>query len=163
MGQAILIIEDEATLAKNVRIFLERDDYEVRVAESAEEGLALMDVFRPDAVVLDFNLPGIDGVEALERIRAIDPDIKVIMVTGHGSVELAVEAMKRGAFDFLTKPVPLGKLKVLLEKAFGEARRDSALEYYQRKESAEADLDSLRADSRFRALMRTQPPASERD
>ncbi|MCB1915875.1 MAG: response regulator, partial [Rhodocyclaceae bacterium] len=90
MGQAILIIEDEATLAKNVRIFLERDDYEVRVAESAEEGLALMDVFRPDAVILDFNLPGIDGVEALERIRAIDPDIKVIMITGHGSVELAV-------------------------------------------------------------------------
>ena len=147
MGQAILIIEDEATLAKNVRIFLERDDYEVRVAESAEEGLALMDVFHPDAVVLDFNLPGIDGVEALERIRAIDPDIKVIMVTGHGSVELAVEAMKRGAFDFLTKPVPLGKLKVLLEKAFGEARRDSALEYYQRKESAEADLDSLLGES----------------
>ena len=156
MGKAVLIIEDEATLAKNMRIFLERDGYELRVTESAEDGLSQLDVFRPDAVVLDFNLPGIDGIEALERLRSIDPEVKVIMVTGHGSVELAVEAMKRGAYDFLTKPVPLGKLKVLLEKSFGEARRDSALEYYQRRESEATEMDNLLGESKpMKALKET--------
>ncbi len=156
MSRAILIVEDEATLAKNMRIYLTREGFEVRVAETAEEGLAVLDVFRPDAVVLDFNLPGMDGIEAIERIKAEAPEAHVIMVTGHGNVELAVEAMKRGAFDFLTKPVPLAKLKVLLEKAFGEVQRDNALAYYQRRDAQQTDLDSLLGESApMRALKST--------
>jgi len=149
MNQAILIIEDEATLAKNMRIYLERDGFEVRVVDSAEAGLALLDIFRPDAVILDFNLPGMDGIEAIEQLRARAPEAQIIMVTGHGNVELAVEAMKRGAFDFLTKPVPLSKLRMLLEKAFGEVHRDSALAYYQQRdaEQTRTDLDSLLGES----------------
>ncbi len=147
MGIAILVIEDEATLAKNIRIYLERAGYDVRVAGSAEDGLAQLDLFKPDAVVLDFNLPGINGLEALARVHAFDAGAPVIMITGHGSVELAVEAMKRGAYDFLTKPVALGKLKQLLEKAFGEKQRDSALDYYQRREADAADLEGLFGDS----------------
>ena len=147
MGRAILVIEDEAVLGKNIRIFLERSGYDVRVAESAEEGLAMLDVFKPDAVVLDFNLPGINGIEALSRIRAFDQRLPVVMITGHGSVELAVEAMKAGARDFLTKPVALGKLKLLLDKAFDETQRDSALDYYRQREAEAMDLTSLYGDS----------------
>ncbi|NMG27878.1 sigma-54-dependent transcriptional regulator [Aromatoleum evansii] len=147
MGRAILVIEDEAVLGKNIRIYLERSGYDVRVAGSAEEGLALLDVFKPDAVILDFNLPGLNGLEALTRVRAFDSGIPVIMITGHGTVELAVEAMKAGARDFLTKPVALGKLKLLVDKAFDEKQRDSALDYYQRREADATDLASLFGDS----------------
>ena len=123
MTHAVLIVEDEAVLAKNMCTYLERHGFTVAVAASAEEGLERMASFRPDAVVLDFNLPGIDGLQMLARLRAQDPDLAVIMVTGHGSVELAVDAMKGGALDFLTKPVPLAKLRLLLERAATDARR----------------------------------------
>ncbi|NMG42393.1 response regulator [Aromatoleum toluvorans] len=147
MGRAILVIEDEAVLGKNIRIYLERSGYDVRVAGSAEEGLSLLDVFKPDAVVLDFNLPGLNGLEALTRVRAFDSGIPVIMITGHGTVELAVEAMKAGARDFLTKPVALAKLKLLIDKAFDEKQRDSALDYYHRREADATDLASLFGNS----------------
>ena len=107
---AVMIIEDEAVLAKNIRTYLERHAYAVQCAASAEEGLAQLDSFAPDVVVLDFNLPGMDGLQALERIRARRPATQVIMLTGHGNVEMAVEAMKAGALDFLTKPLSLARL-----------------------------------------------------
>jgi FixJ family two-component response regulator len=135
VSHAILVIEDEAVLAKNIHIYLERYGYEVSLAQSAEEGLALLDSVRPDAVLLDFNLPGIKGIEALGRIREFDPGIQVLMLTGHGNVEMAVDAMKAGAFDFLTKPVALSKLRLLLDKAMGETRRDNALSYYRQRDA----------------------------
>ena len=141
MSHAVLVIEDEAVLAKNIHIYLERHGYEVRLAQSAEEGLALLDSVRPDAVVLDFNLPGMNGLEALGRIREFDPGIQVLMLTGHGNVEMAVDAMKAGAFDFLTKPVALSKLRLLLDKAMGETRRDSALSYYRQRDARSATID----------------------
>ncbi|MEO5658675.1 MAG: sigma-54 dependent transcriptional regulator [Polaromonas sp.] len=147
MSVAILIIEDEAVLAKNLRTYLERNGYEVRCAESAEEGLAALEDFHPDVVVLDFNLPGMDGLQALARIRACDAAIRVIMVTGHGSVELAVEAMKAGALDFLTKPVALSKMRLLIERATESAQRESALDYYHKRESQGSDFSALQGES----------------
>ena len=158
MSHAILIIEDEPLLAKNMRTYLERQGHEVQCAASAEEGLALLDSLAPDAVVLDFNLPGIDGLQALAQVRSRCPGAQVIMVTGHASVELAVDAMKAGALDFLTKPVSLSKLGMLLERAMNEARKDSALAYYRKRDSDDSDLASLRGESpgmqRLRATMR---------
>jgi DNA-binding NtrC family response regulator len=104
---AVLVIEDEATLARNVKTYLQRNGYDAETAGSAEEGLAAFDRFKPEAVVLDLRLPGMDGLAALARLRALDPNLIVVMLTGHGSVETAVEAMKAGAYDFLTKPVSL--------------------------------------------------------
>jgi two-component system, NtrC family, response regulator AtoC len=147
MSQAILVIEDEVVLAKNILIYLERYGYEVHTAPSAEAGLAMLDSVRPDAVVLDFNLPGVNGLEALARIRAVDPGIHVLMLTGHGNVEMAVDAMKAGAFDFLTKPVALSKLRLLLDKAMGQTRRDSALTYYQNRDAQSAALNDLWGES----------------
>jgi two-component system, NtrC family, response regulator AtoC len=147
MAKNILVIEDEAVLAKNIAIYLERSGFEVRLAASAEEGLAVMEETRPDAVVLDFNLPGQDGMAALGRIRESDSGIPVVMVTGHGNVELAVEAMRAGAYDFLTKPVALSKLRFVLEKAFGQSRQALALDYYKRRDAQSADVDELIGDS----------------
>jgi two-component system, NtrC family, response regulator AtoC len=147
MGHAVLVIEDEEVLAKNILVYLQRHDYEVTLAPSAEDGLSRLEAVRPDAVVLDFNLPGLDGLQALARIRAFDPGIRVLMVTGHGNVEMAVEAMKAGAFDFLTKPVALGKLRLLLDKAIGETRRDNTLHYYQKRDAESVMQDGLIGES----------------
>ena len=147
MSKNILVIEDEGVLAKNIATYLERSGFEVRLAASAEEGFSVMEETRPDAVVLDFNLPGLDGMSAMARIRASDGAIPVVMMTGHGNVEMAVEAMRAGAFDFLTKPVALSKLRLVLEKAFGQTRQDLALDYYRKRDAQSAVVDELIGDS----------------
>jgi DNA-binding NtrC family response regulator len=131
-GNAILIIEDEETLARNIAAYLRRAGYETAHAEDAERGLALLGAFAPDVVLLDYNLPGMDGLEALRRIREIDRRVKVIMMTGHGSVRIAVEAMKASAFDYVAKPVVLAELRSMIDKAIGDERRDEALAHAQR-------------------------------
>jgi DNA-binding NtrC family response regulator len=153
LPSAVLVVEDEATLARNIKTYLQRNGYDAETAGSAEEGLAAFDRFKPDAVVLDLRLPGMDGLAALTRLRASDPSLIVIMLTGHGSVETAVEAMKAGAYDFLTKPVSLSKLTLLLEKAQGEARREETLNYHERRNAAHAGLENLLGESEpMRAL-----------
>ena len=115
---SVLIIEDEPILAKNISTYLRRYGYEVRTASSAEAGLSELETFKPDAILLDFNLPaGMNGLEALAEIRAIDCEIKVIMMTAYASEELAAKAIRAGACQFVTKPVSVGKLRQMLEEA----------------------------------------------
>jgi len=117
MTHGVLIVEDEATLAKNIRTYLLRSGYKAEIAGSAEEAFVLLKSFKPDAVLLDFRLPGMDGLTALTRFQALDPNLIVILITGCGTDEIMVEAMKAGAYDVLSKPVSLGTLRQLLEEA----------------------------------------------
>jgi DNA-binding NtrC family response regulator len=130
----LLLIEDEAMLAKNVQRYLERYGWDVAVTGTAEEGLARFAQVQPDVIVLDFQLPGMDGLAALATIRERDPEARVVMVTGQGSVQLAVDAMKTGAADFLPKPLVLADLKRVLERITGEGRMRTALAYYRSRE-----------------------------
>jgi two-component system response regulator AtoC len=115
---SVLIIDDEPVLAKNIGTYLRRFGYEVRIAVSGEAGLSELETFKPDAILLDFNMPpGMNGLEALAKIRAIDRRIKVIMMTAYGSDELAMKAIRGGACQFVTKPISVGKLKQTLEEA----------------------------------------------
>lgn len=147
MPYGILIIEDETTLAKNMKIYLERYEYEVRIAPSAEEGVQQLETFKPDVTLLDLHLPGMNGLDALSHIRRIDPQAKVVLITAHGNVETAVDAMKAGAYDFLSKPLILAKLKILLDKAVGQTRMERTLSYHQEKESGLSGLSSLLGES----------------
>ena len=147
MSGAVMVIEDEPMLAKNMRTYLERHDFRVQWAASAEEGLSQLDSFAPDAVVLDFNLPGMNGLRALERIRARHPATQVIMLTGYASVETAVDAMKAGALDFLTKPVALAKLGSLLERAMAESGTYAAPSALRARTDVSADLATLMGES----------------
>ena len=113
----------------------------------AEEGLEQLTAFRPAAVLLDFNLPGINGLQMLAEMRKRESRVKVIVITGQGSEQIAVDAMKAGAYDYLVKPVALGKLKIVLEKMLGQERLEEELAYYRSKVAAGSDLDSLIGES----------------
>jgi two-component system, NtrC family, response regulator AtoC len=137
MPGAVMIVEDEATLAKNLKTYLLRYGFDVTSVSSGEEALDQFDDFKPDAMLLDFNLPKISGLEVLAKARQKDPRIKVIMITGQGSEQVAVDAMKAGAYDYLTKPVEMGKIKLLLDKALSEEKLEGALAYYHKKTAVE--------------------------
>ena len=115
MPHAVLIIDDEATLAKNMKTYLERYGYLVAAAGTGEEGLAQMDTFRPDLVVVDYHLPRMSGIEVLERLQSQARKIKAIMITGQGSAEVAAKARNAGAHEYLAKPLALSALRLLVE------------------------------------------------
>ncbi|MBQ0931341.1 sigma-54-dependent transcriptional regulator [Ideonella alba] len=146
-GHAVLIIDDEAALARNLATFLSRQGWDTRVAETAEEGLALYPEFRPDLVLLDHNLPGMDGLQALGRFRAMDPDCRVVLMTGFGSVDLAVNALKSGALDYLSKPLALGEVRLLIERLLSQDRLQRTVHYYAGREAAGSGLDKIVGDS----------------
>jgi DNA-binding NtrC family response regulator len=143
MSCAVLVVEDEVTLAKNILLFLERHGYQVRTAQSAEQALGELESFRPEAVILDFNLPGMDGLQFLRQLLRVDPQIKIIMTTGHGSEQIAVDAMKAGAYDYFTKPLSLEKLTLVLDKAVADKKRDNMLSYYHNREAGDSGLAKL--------------------
>ena len=101
----ILVIDDEESIRNMMKMVLEADGYVVLTAEDGAYGLEVYKKHAPEIVLLDVRMPDMDGVEVLERIRAIEPDSEVIIVTGHGDMELAVKCLRRDASNFLTKPV----------------------------------------------------------
>src|SRR3954464_5666174 len=118
----ILIVDDEAAIRQSLRGVLEDEGYKVATAESGEACLEAL-AHRPyDVVLLDIWLPGIDGLEALEKIREMEDAPEVIMISGHGTIETAVRATKLGAYDFLEKPLQLEKTLILVKHA-AEAKR----------------------------------------
>jgi DNA-binding NtrC family response regulator len=156
MTGVVLIIEDEATLAKNMSAYLARYGFECITAGTAEDGLAELERSKPDLVLLDFHLPGMDGMAALAKMRESMPGLPIIMITGHGTVELAVEAMKVGAYDFLTKPVSLAKLRLLLDRALGEGKREQALTYYQQRDARAGGMAGLLGESSSMRQLKTR-------
>jgi two-component system response regulator AtoC len=116
----VLVVDDEKLIRWAFKEKLEPDGYEVLTAESAEEGLKLVEREGPDVVFLDIRLPGMSGLDALERLREIDDTCVVIMITAYATVDDAVQAMKRGARDFIKKPFDLNEVRVLLEKTVEE-------------------------------------------
>jgi len=123
----LLLIEDETILAKNIRAYLVRNGYEVRIAITAEVGLAELKAFKPDIILLDFNLPGMNGLEALPKIHPLDSQVKVIMMTGDAGIDLAGKAMYAGATDFVAIPFSFGDLRLKLEGVFINACREKSL------------------------------------
>ncbi|MDT8367708.1 MAG: sigma-54 dependent transcriptional regulator [Longimicrobiales bacterium] len=127
----ILIVDDEASIRGAIRQILEYEGHEV---ELAEDGMEALDRFarRPaDLTFLDIKMPGLDGIETLTRLRAEDPEALVIMISGHGTIETAVEATRAGAFDFLQKPLDSDRLLVTVRNALrfqGLAERVERLE-----------------------------------
>ena len=115
--QKILILDDEEALRTIIAHRLRRKGYEILEAGTAEEGLSTLKDTLLDGVLLDLKLPDGDGLTLLPKIKQLQPDIQVVMLTGHGTIESAIEAMKLGAYDYLTKPCNLSELEITLQKA----------------------------------------------
>lgn len=125
----ILIIEDEAILAIELRRYLEAAGHEVRVAGRGDEALEAARKDSPDLVLLDLRLPDASGLEVLAQLRAQDSELPVILMTAYGSVRDAVEAMRRGAYDYMQKPLDLDEVSLLIDRVLARQRRDWELRY----------------------------------
>lgn len=157
MSHGVLIIEDEPILAKKMAKYLTLNDFDVRTADNGQDGLAAMVEFFPDAVILDFNLPGsLNGLDIIKRIKSSDSSIKIIMITGQGDVRLAVDAMKAGAYDYLSKPVLLSEVKLLLKKAIGQNRTEGQLSYFQEKDATRSGLEQIIGNSSVIRLLKSK-------
>ena len=119
-AKRVLIVDDEEPLREMLQCFFQTKGYGACSASGAKEALTLIDEAPPHLVVLDIRMPEIDGLETLERIRKVDHQLPVVIMTGHGTVDAAVTAMKLGARDFITKPVKLAELLRIVEGALSE-------------------------------------------
>jgi DNA-binding NtrC family response regulator len=113
----VMVIEDDASFGELLRYQLQRENYDVHILRSGEEGLNRFPEIEPDVVLLDVMLPGKDGTQVLGEIHPNHPELPIVMMTAAGSVEMAVDCMKRGAYDFLTKPFDFDRLNAILRNA----------------------------------------------
>jgi len=126
MGYRILVADDEEASRKGLKELLSGWGYEVEEAANGQEALEKAMAFRPAVVIADLVMPQCDGLELLKALQAELTFVMVIILTGHGTIETAVEAMKEGSYDYLTKPVDIPRLRMLVQKALekGEALRE---------------------------------------
>jgi two-component system nitrogen regulation response regulator NtrX len=117
MTRKVLIVDDETGIRQALGQLLEFEGYEVRSADNATDGITQYQSFRPHLVFLDVKMAGIDGLEALKRLREIDPSAVVVMISGHATIQTAVEATQRGAYDILEKPLDTDRILVTLRNA----------------------------------------------
>jgi len=142
-GSTVLIVDDERTLARAVKAFLAEAGYEAEVATDAEQALRMLETLRPDVVFSDVRLPGMNGIDLLKRIREFDAGIPVVIMTAHGTIEGAVEAVKLGAFDYLKKPVDLEELKLLADRARETTQLRQELSYYRRQAARDVPMKGI--------------------
>ncbi len=139
----ILLIDDEPVIQHAFRKAFHPPEYETLTARTVADGLAILVERKPDVVVLDVHLPDSTGLQALDRIKAIDARTPVLLVTGHGTTDLAIQAMKRGAFDYLLKPLAYDQLRELIGRAAAVSRLMSVPAVVAESGAAPADSDAL--------------------
>jgi two-component system NtrC family sensor kinase len=113
----ILLIDDEETNVRVLAMSLRSDGHEILSAISGQEGLAVFNAERPEIVITDIKMPGMDGIEVLRQIKIMEPDAEVIIITGHGDIDNAIEALKLGASDFINKPIRDDVMTVAIQRA----------------------------------------------
>src|SRR5436190_20175486 len=113
----LLVVDDEPYIAFSLAESLRSSSLEVISAATAREGIELVRSQRPDVVIMDVRLPDLSGLDAYDRIRVLDPQLPVIMITAYARTETAIEAMRRGAYEYLLKPVDFRHLKEVVGRA----------------------------------------------
>src|ERR1043165_6362071 len=112
----LLLIDDETDVQYSFQRIFDSPEIEIATASSGEEGLKLIPKFKPDLIIMDIRMGGMSGLETLRRIREIDSKLLVILMTAYGTTQMAIEAMKLGAYDYLLKPFDVPKLKEVVTK-----------------------------------------------
>ena len=153
--KTILLIEDTVPLARVYTEYMRSESYNVIHVETGGAALAALADATPDAVVLDLKLPDMDGLDILRHIREEAPDTSVVVITAHGSVNTAVEAMRQGAFDFIVKPFNATRLNVTLRNALERKRLTRAVEVLRKTLDRDRFHDFIGASSEMQAVYRT--------
>ncbi len=132
---SILIIDDEKAIRKTLGEILSYEGYTIDDAENGEEGLRKLKEKSYDVILCDIKMPKVDGIEFLERSKEINPDVPIIMISGHGTIETAVEAVKKGAFDYVAKPPDLNRLLITIRNALDKQTLVTETKVLKRKVS----------------------------
>jgi len=125
MRESILVVDDEAGVRSSLVGILADEGYQADAVDSGEACLQALDARRYDLLLLDVWLPGMDGIETLARVRTLDPELPVVVISGHGSIETAVKAVRMGALDFVEKPLSLEKILVVAKNALRQRRLEA--------------------------------------
>lgn len=147
----ILVIDDEPGIRHALSQLLEYEGYEVHTAGGGSEGLALYEKVKPNLVFLDVKMAGIDGLEVLKRLRVLDPAAMVVMISGHATIQTAVEATQLGAYDILEKPLDTDRVLVLLRNAL--VQRNLSEENERLRETIESRYEIVGRSYAIRALL----------
>lgn len=129
----ILVIDDEKSIRKTLREILEYENFKVDEAADGAEGSSMAEKDDYDIILCDIKMPKVDGMEALDRIQKAKPDTPIVMISGHGTIETAVEAVKKGAFDFIAKPLDLNRLLVTIRNAMDKTNLVSDVKVLKKK------------------------------
>src|SRR5215208_5717466 len=150
MARRILIIDDEQGIRAALGQLLEFEGYEVRAVANAVDGIAEYQRFSPHLVFLDVKMAGIDGIEALKKIKELDPGAVIVMISGHATIQTAVEATQLGAYDILEKPLDTDRILVTLRNALQHL--DLQEENQQLRERIESRFEIVGKSYAVRAL-----------
>ncbi|MEI6558948.1 MAG: sigma-54 dependent transcriptional regulator [Rhodospirillaceae bacterium] len=151
----ILLIEDTVPLARVYIEYMRAESYHVIHVETGQAALAALELAVPDAVVLDLKLPDMDGLDILRHFREQAPDTSVVVITAHGSVNTAVDAMRQGAFDFIVKPFNAARLNVTLRNALERKKLTRIVEVYRKNLDRDRFYDFIGASTEMQAVYRT--------
>ncbi len=136
----ILVIDDEKSIRNTLKEVLEYEKHKIDLSSDGIEGLEFFNKNDYDVVLLDIKMPGIDGIEVLEKIMSEPKDVPVIMISGHGNIDTAVEAIKKGAFDFIEKPLDLNRLLITIRNALDKSELMTETRVLKRKVSKTYDM-----------------------
>lgn len=149
----VLVVDDERHIRWVVSRALKTEELEVIEFENGTDFLENMERHRPDLVILDLKMPGIDGLEVLQRVKERQKDLPVIMITAHGTIETAIEAMKMGAHDYITKPFDIDELKIQVSRALNMSNLVHEVKYLRDQlESSFSDIELFTKSSKMRGI-----------
>ena len=136
--QRILVIDDDTDICLLLRRFLSKNGYEVAIAQSGQTGLSLLEEFSPDLVMTDFRLGDLDGGQILRKIKERFPEVPVLIITGYSDIKIAIDVMKQGAFDYITKPLFPDEILLTIKKALGSEKPEGSMQTTVEKETTAA-------------------------
>lgn len=143
MNNSILLVDDEDLVRRSIKAFLAAEDYKVEEASSGEDALRLLNDKYFDLLLIDLRMPGLTGIEVLERLRIMHKKTEVILMTGYGTIDTAVEAIRAGAFDFLSKPIDFDRLLVTVRNAMEKTELRHRVDALATQVQKELNLDNI--------------------
>jgi DNA-binding NtrC family response regulator len=144
----ILIVDDELIMRESLAGWLERDGYAVQTAPSGEDALEKLKETRFDILLVDIKMEGISGLDVLRHVKENDPDVAVVMITAYGSIPTAIEAMKRGAYDYMLKPFDPNELGVLIEKIIRHQEQTREMQFLREEVKERTRFESMIGQSK---------------